>query len=148
MNDDEILKKYIEVRCATCDWDKKTHERYMIKGEKSAPYVDENGISRRCVEWIPKEFFNDIPFMRVKEAIALADKRARENQKAKFEKMIDELKTKPIRLGFDHEPISDENYDQAYCGGCDRFVIEEGCTCNLVDVDELKQKISELGGKE
>jgi len=53
---------------------------------------------------------------------------------------IDKLGTKKIELNFDEEPrIKDEEW--AYCGGCKKCVLEEGCTCGMISKEELKTRI-------
>ncbi len=46
------------------------------------------------------------------------------------------------KLDFDHNPISEEDCmsgkkEFAHCGGCKRFVMEEGCTCGLIDIKDM-----------
>ncbi len=58
---------------------------------------------------------------------------------------IKELKKKATiqkMLDFDKNLINNEDYmsgkkEFAYCGGCNRFVIEEGCTCGMIHIEEI-----------
>ena len=44
--------------------------------------------------------------------------------------------TKRIMLNFDKKPCK-VGEDFVYCGGCKSFVIEEGCTCNMIDIGDI-----------
>ena len=68
------------------------------------------------------------------------------NEIKEFIKRLKKKATKRVYLDFDHKPCKLDNgpIDWAYCGGCGRFVIEEGCTCGTVtlkDIDELTGEI-------
>ena len=62
-----------------------------------------------------------------------------------LEQFIKELKKRATvqkMLDFDKKPISDEDSvsgkkEFVYCGGCNRFVIEEGCTCGMIHIEEI-----------
>ena len=63
-----------------------------------------------------------------------------------FIRLLKEKATKRIRLNFDREPCK-EGEDFAYCGGCNRFVIEEGCICEMIDIIEIDKLAEELKSK-
>jgi len=51
-------------------------------------------------------------------------------------------------LDFHHNPITEKELRQAdktfaYCGGCGRFVIEEGCTCGMICIEEIDKLAGE-----
>jgi len=62
-----------------------------------------------------------------------------------LEQFIKELKKKATvqkMLDFDKNPITEKEVRQAdkqfaYCGGCNRFVIEEGCTCGMIHIEDI-----------
>jgi hypothetical protein len=50
--------------------------------------------------------------------------------------MMKKITTVHQPLNFQKKPVR-EGETTAYCGGCDRFVIEAGCLCGMVSIDDL-----------
>lgn len=63
------------------------------------------------------------------------------SQKAEFKKKIEGKRGKcdcPKKL---FPKMSDFPNKDGICSGCERFVIEEGCTCNMVDISDILKEL-------
>lgn len=117
--------------------------------------IIEESIARKMLLTYER-FLNGHAQQRVQDTIREAIELARAEMKKEIEKdyvkksdvikMANKLTTKCQPLDFDRKPCkvdSDPMWGFIYCGGCDRCVIESGCICGWIKIEELAKLLGE-----